>query len=182
MKILSGIVLAGLICVLFGSLYSTEIKADEPGSYIVTFKVVNGKWNDGKTDDVITESDRNGHLPERQIPAVGSKPDDGYQAGSWSPSTPNTTTSITSNVTYTYTYAQDEPTPPSPTVYNVTVTTDRHGETYANKRSGVSGTKVMLKEVPDDGYRFKQGKSYPAEWNWTTIEITQHPLRLKVPM
>lgn len=49
------------------------------------------------------------------------------------------------------------PTPtPTPTVYNVTVTTDGHGEAYANKRSGVSGTKVMLKEVPDDGYRFKQ--------------------------
>ncbi len=45
---------------------------------------------------------------------------------------------------------------PAPTVYNVTVTTDGHGEAYANKRSGVSGTKVMLKEVPDDGYRFKQ--------------------------
>ena len=48
------------------------------------------------------------------------------------------------------------PTPPSSTEYNVTVTTDGHGEAYANKRSGVSGTKVMLKEVPDDGYKFKQ--------------------------
>ena len=43
-----------------------------------------------------------------------------------------------------------------PTVYRVTIMSDGHGEAYANKRSGVSGTRVMLREVPDDGYRFKQ--------------------------
>ncbi len=48
------------------------------------------------------------------------------------------------------------PTPPSTTVYNVTVMTDGHGEASASPRSGVSGTRVMLREVPDDGYRFKQ--------------------------
>ena len=125
-----------------------------PTTHTVTYKVVNGKWNDDSTGDKSETVEDNGH--PANIPAVGNKPSSGFKAGSWSPSTPNTTTSITGDVTYTYTYAQDEPTPPSPTVYKVTLTTDGHGEAYANKRSGVSGTKVMLKELPDDGYRFKQ--------------------------
>ncbi len=48
------------------------------------------------------------------------------------------------------------PTPPSPTEYNVTVTTDGHGEAWAHPGSGASETEVVLREVPDDGYRFKQ--------------------------
>ena len=125
-----------------------------PTIHTVTYRVVNGKWNDDTTGDKSETTEDNGHL--FHIPAVGNKPSSGFKAGSWSPSTPTNETVITDDTTFTYTYAQDEPTPPSPTVYNVTVTTDGHGEAYANKRSGVSGTKVMLKEVPDDGYRFKQ--------------------------
>ncbi len=123
-------------------------------THTVTYHVVNGKWNDDTTGDKSETTEDNGHL--FQIPAVGNKPSSGFKAGSWSPSTPTDETVITDDTTFTYTYAQDEPTPPSPTVYNVTVTTDGHGEAYANKRSGVSGTKVLIKEVPDDGYRFKQ--------------------------
>lgn len=124
--------------------------------HTVTFRVVNGKWNDDSTANIPLEVEHNAYLHGDQIPAVGNKPSSGFKAGSWSPSTPDTETRITGNRTYTYTYAEDEPTPPSPTVYNVTVTTDGHGEAYANKRSGVSGTRVILREVPDDDYRFKQ--------------------------
>lgn len=124
--------------------------------HTVTFRVVNGKWDDDSTANIPLEVEHNAYLHENQIPAVGNKPSSGFKAGSWSPSTPTNETVITDDTTFTYTYAQDEPTPPSPTVYNVTVTTDGHGEAFARPRSGVSGTEVTLREVPDDGYRFKQ--------------------------
>ncbi|MCR4866565.1 MAG: hypothetical protein K5921_06550 [Lachnospiraceae bacterium] len=123
-------------------------------THTVTYKVLNGKWNDGTTADKEEQVIDQGNL--MNIPDVGSNPSSGYKAGSWSQPAPNSDAKITENVIYTYTYAQDEPTPPSPIVYNVTVTTDGHGEAYANHRSGVTGTRVMLKEVSDDKYGFKQ--------------------------
>ena len=79
-------------------------------SYSVVFKVVNGSWDDGNTSDKsITLSGMEGDtlkLSSGQIPAVGTKPNDGYKAGSWDV-TPSTDTAISSNVTYTYTYVAD---------------------------------------------------------------------------
>lgn len=79
-------------------------------SSTVTFKVVNGQWADGTTDDkVVTLTGHEGDslkLSSGQIPAVGTKPNDGYKAGSWDV-TPSTDTAISSNVTYTYTYVAD---------------------------------------------------------------------------
>jgi len=79
-------------------------------SSTVTFKVVNGQWTDGTTDDkVVTLTGHEGDilkLSSGQIPAVGTKPNDGYKAGSWDV-TPSTDTAISSNVTYTYTYVAD---------------------------------------------------------------------------
>lgn len=79
-------------------------------SYNVTFKVVNGSWDDGNTSDKsVTLSGVEGdtlRLSSGQIPAVGTKPNDGYKAGSWDV-TPSTDTAISSNVTYTYTYVAD---------------------------------------------------------------------------
>lgn len=79
-------------------------------SYGVVFKVVNGSWDDGNTSDKsITLSGMEGDtlkLSSGQIPAVGTKPNDGYKAGSWDV-TPSTDTAISSNVTYTYTYVAD---------------------------------------------------------------------------
>jgi hypothetical protein len=73
----------------------------------VTFKVVNGDWNDGtNTDKTVTLSGGEGEalkLTADQIPAVGNKPGSAYKTGSWD-TTPNTETAITSNTTYTYTY------------------------------------------------------------------------------
>ena len=46
-------------------------------------------------------------LTADQIPAVGTKPNDTYKAGSWD-TTPSTDTAITAATTYTYTYAQKD--------------------------------------------------------------------------
>lgn len=79
-------------------------------SYTVTFGVVNGSWDDSTTDDkVVTLTGHEGDilkLSSGQIPAVGTKPNDGYKAGSWDV-TPSTDKAISSNVTYTYTYEAD---------------------------------------------------------------------------
>ena len=79
-------------------------------SYSVVFKVVNGSWDDGNTSDKsVTLSGMEGDtlkLSSGQIPAVGTKPNEGYKAGSWDV-TPSADTAISSNVTYTYTYVAD---------------------------------------------------------------------------
>ena len=83
----------------------------EPVSRSVTFKVVNGSWDDDTTADktVDLEGASGGELKltEDDIPAVGSKPADTYKAGSWD-TTPDTDTAITEDVTYTYTYENKE--------------------------------------------------------------------------
>ena len=88
----------------------TVASASVPISYTVTFKVVNGSWDDGTTaDKIVTLTGNEGDtlkLTTEQIPAVGTKPNDGYKAGSWDV-TPSTETAISSNVTYTYTYVAD---------------------------------------------------------------------------
>ena len=84
-------------------------------SYTVTFKVVNGKWNEGEgdaatADKTVTLTGHDGDtlkLTADQIPAVGTKPNDTYKAGSWDV-TPSTETKITAATTYTYTYAQKD--------------------------------------------------------------------------
>ena len=53
----------------------------------VTFKVVNGAWNNGNAaDKTVTLTGLEGDtlkLAATDIPAVGSKPNDTYKAGSW---------------------------------------------------------------------------------------------------
>ena len=90
-------------------------------SYDVSFKVVNGSWNDGTTDSkTVTLTGHEGDelkLPEEKIPAVGEKPNEGYAEGSWD-AVPSAGIVVTENKTYTYTYAEakSEPTPaPEPT-------------------------------------------------------------------
>ena len=96
---------------------------DIPDKYQVkvTFKVVNGQWNDNTAADktvYVTLLDANGdfsttgsgNLTAGQIPAVGNRPAAGYGAGRWD-RTPNTATVIRSAMTYTYTYAANPPGP-----------------------------------------------------------------------
>ena len=82
---------------------------DQAVSYTVTFKVANGTWDDGSTADktVTLEGYASDSLKLKaaDIPAVGTKPGNGYKAGSWDV-TPSTDAAITKDVTYTYTYVQ----------------------------------------------------------------------------
>ncbi len=80
-------------------------------SRTITFKIVNGFWDDGNTkDQIITIKGYEGDtfkLKANQIPVVGSKPGSGYKKGSWDV-IPNTSKAIIKDVTYTYTYAKVE--------------------------------------------------------------------------
>ena len=86
--------------------YTYDQKA--PVSHTVTFKVENGTWNDGTTEDKkIIVSGYEGDtlkLSADQIPLVGTKPDSEHKKGKWDV-TPNIATEITGDTTYTYTYA-----------------------------------------------------------------------------
>jgi uncharacterized protein YjdB len=77
----------------------------------VTFKVVNGSWDDGTTEDkTVTLTGKQGDtlkLLADQIPTVGNKPNDTYKSGSWDVA-PSTDTAITTATTYTYIYAQKD--------------------------------------------------------------------------
>ncbi|MBQ7149276.1 MAG: InlB B-repeat-containing protein [Pseudobutyrivibrio sp.] len=80
-------------------------------SYQVTFKVVNGKWDDDTdADKIVTFNGYEGDtwkLLASQIPKVGTKPASTFKEGSWDV-TPNTATAISEAKTYTYTYAQKD--------------------------------------------------------------------------
>ena len=77
----------------------------------MTFRVVNGQWDDETTaDKTVTLTGYEGDtlkLAANQIPAVGTKPNATYKAGSWDV-TPSTDTAITAATTYTYTYMAKE--------------------------------------------------------------------------
>ncbi|MBR6223801.1 MAG: hypothetical protein IKQ71_10245, partial [Lachnospiraceae bacterium] len=96
---------------------TSKIRADI--SKTVTFKVVNGSWNDGETKDKVVkitgfEGDTI-KLSADKIPAVGTKPSDGYKEGSWD-TVPKADTEIKADTTYTYTYAKKEEVKPEPIV------------------------------------------------------------------
>lgn len=83
------------------------------GTQTVTFKVQNGKWSDGATDDeTVTVDLRNGRgtLSPKDVP-TGMTPDTDHKApGAWD-SHPNTNTdgiSETENYVYTYTFPQKD--------------------------------------------------------------------------
>ena len=91
--------------------YNFTLDDAAPISQTVTFKVVNGSWNDETTTDkTVTLTGYEGDtlkLAADQIPTVGTKPNDTYKAGSWDV-TPSTETEITAATTYTYTYVAKE--------------------------------------------------------------------------
>uniref|UniRef100_I5AQ28 DUF5648 domain-containing protein n=1 Tax=Eubacterium cellulosolvens (strain ATCC 43171 / JCM 9499 / 6) TaxID=633697 RepID=I5AQ28_EUBC6 len=92
---------------------SVEYQIFVPISQTVTFKVVNGSWNEGEgdaatEDKTVTLNGYEGYplkLTADQIPAVGNKPNDGCKVGSWDV-IPSTEIAIIENTTYTYTYVQ----------------------------------------------------------------------------
>jgi uncharacterized repeat protein (TIGR02543 family) len=123
-----------------------------PISATVTFKVVNGKWDDGTTEDkTVTINGYTGDvlkLLANQIPAVGTKPDSGYQEGSWDV-VPSVDTAITGNVTYTYTYVA-EPIPTPPIVITYKVNFDPNGGIY-------NGDNLEIEEGKPFGFSYSDG-------------------------
>ena len=76
----------------------------------ITFKVVNGMWNDGSATDkvdyvtLVTDGqwDVNGSA-SLDVPAVGEKPDSNFQAGKWDVVPPQTVSGL-DDLEFTYTY------------------------------------------------------------------------------
>ena len=109
--------------------------------YTVTFKVVNGSWNDSTSTDKTVQVEANNTLSAGDIPAVGSQPDAGYRAGSWDV-TPDTTTPITGDTTYTYTYVEKEK-------ITVTITGNTDTKEYNGEEQNVTGYTVDIPEGAD---------------------------------
>ena len=84
--------------------------------YRLTFKVVNGEWNDGGNADLVAyvpfKDYKTGKdleyvvVPATRIPAVGEKPNSGYHAGSWD-ATPVGNDKVQKDTVFTYTYAKN---------------------------------------------------------------------------
>ena len=87
------------------------VNAPPPVERVVTFQVENGFWDDGTTKDIsATLTGINGEPPKltaNDIPAVGTKPDNGFKAGSWDPE-PVAGTELGEDKKYIYTYAQKQ--------------------------------------------------------------------------
>ena len=126
----------------------TYVKKNQE-SYTVTFRVVNGEWdNGGSADQTVTlsrdeDEDLALALKAGDIPAVGSKPAQYYKAGSWDV-TPSTDTAITEDKTYTYTYEK------IPVTLSVTDTKGTEHE----KQSGTDAV-ITVKGSPDDRDTYK---------------------------
>ena len=151
-------------------------------SYTVTFKVVNGKWNEGEgdaatADKTVTLTGRDGDtlkLTANQIPGVGSKPNDTYKAGSWD-TTPSADTEITGATTYTYTYAQKDSI--SQTVTFKVVNGSWNDETTTDKTVTLTGyegdtLKLTADQIPTVGT--KPNDTYKAgSWDVTPSADTE---------
>ena len=144
--------------------YYYKYPAKEAISETVTFKVVNGSWDDETTTDkTVTLTGLEGDtlkLAADQIPAVGSKPAENYQAGSWD-TTPSTNTEITGATTYTYTYAAKEdpetaPDPVIPPTYQITYVLNGGTNNSQNPSSYTVGTGVAgFRDASKEGYTFE---------------------------
>ena len=144
-------------------------------SRTVTFRVLNGSWNDGTTaDKVVTLSGPEGStlsLSSEQIPAVGSRPDSAYKAGSWN-RTPTAGSAITSNITYTYSY-EIKPISYHTVTFKV-VNGSWNDGTTADKNvilNGYEGETITLSasDIPAVGSR--PGTNYKAG-SWNVIPTT----------
>lgn len=139
-------------------------------STTVTFKVVNGSWDDGTTEEkTVTLTGNEGDtlkLAADQIPVVGGKPDEGFEAGSWDMK-PSTETAITEPTKYTYTYAKKEVVSYSCTEGSGASWTKGSSDplTFVFKRNvddektfeAFKGAKVDGADVPDSAYATASG-------------------------
>ena len=136
--------------------YNFTLDDAAPISQTVTFKVVNGSWDDETTaDKTVTLNGYEGDtlkLTADQIPAVGTKPGDAYKAGSWDV-TPNTTTAITEATIFTYTFTA---------IPTYTVTYDANGGSGEMKPTKVSKNDEgkYIYKVESCGFTAPDGKTF----------------------
>ena len=135
--------------------YTYTYAQKESISATVTFKVENGAWDDETTaDQTVTLTGFAGDtlkLSADQIPAVGSKPDDGYKEGSWDV-TPDTETEITENTTYTYTYSEEEP----EKMHTISFDANGGSGTMEDIQIADGGTYIL----PKCGFKAPKGKEF----------------------
>ena len=156
---------------------NTDAPDFETANETVTFKVINGQWDDGTTEDVtvsLSGLKDEIRLAADQIPAVGTKPNDTYKAGSWDV-TPSADTAITAATTYTYTYAQKESI--SQTVTFKVVNGSWNDETATDKTVTLTGyegdtLKLAASQIPAVGD--KPNDTYKAgSWDVTPSADTE---------
>ena len=141
----------------------------------MTFKVANGSWNDGEgeaatADRIVILTGKEGDvlkLTAEQIPAVGAKPGEGYQAGAWDV-TPSTETEIKENTTFIYTYAAQKGKSISYKTYEGEGGEYKHGSdgtlTFVFKRSeNDSETFARFTGLKYDGRSLTRDKDYTAK-------------------
>ena len=117
----------------------------------VTFKVENGAWEDGTTaDKTVTltgDTDEAMTLAEENIPAVGSKAEDGFKEGSWD--VVPAAGIITEDTTYTYTYAVKSTDGPDETEF---AWIGKDGSAHVDTGCGnETGTEGIWYNIYDDG-------------------------------
>ena len=121
-------------------------------SQTVTFKVVNGSWNDGTTTDkTVTLNGYEGDtltLAAGDIPAVGAKPNADFEAGNWDV-TPSTETAITEAITYTYTYAAKDYAAAQGVIDAINALPDPTNVTTANK-DAIEAARAAYDALPED--------------------------------
>ena len=155
--------------------YTYTYVGKETISKTVTFKVVNGSWNDGEggaatSDRTVVLTGKEGDvlkLTAEQIPAVGAKPGEGYQAGAWDV-TPSTETEIKENTTFIYTYAAQKGKSISYTTYEGEGGEYKHGSdgtlTFVFKRSEAdSETFAHFTDLKYDGNLLTRDRHYTAK-------------------
>ena len=149
------------------------LEMDGTESFKVTFRVSGGKWNDGTdTEKEVTLSRKKSEdlalvLRSTDFPAVGAKPDRGYQAGSWSP-TPWEEKNISADETYTYTYEA---------LAAYTITLDANGGKFA----GGAATKAQTAFAGDYLYTVAADAEKPVRSGhsfrrWTPDKAGETPL------
>ena len=129
--------------------------------YRLTFKVVNGNWNNDTNADVIVYvpfKDANGNAIEKVvipdgIPTAGEKPAAGYREGKWD-TTPVVGATVANDTVFTYTYA---PVPKYAYViehyqYNPATKAYEIVEADTEKNSAVAGTVITATPKNYDGY------------------------------
>lgn len=133
----------------------------------VTFKVQHGSWDKGGTAAVMVNlTGRQGEvltLTADQIPAVGSKPADQYEAGSWD-TTPVAGKEITADTTYTYSYAKKSTPQNTPQITYQLV--QGAGAEYTRK-SGDPLT-FIFKRSENDAETFSHFKGVKYDGRWLT--------------